>query len=218
MFGLKKTVLWGAHRTAEASGSYGGGYMKSPRRTGMISGTRVATQYGWCDVTKIVPGDRVLTFDGGMQVVQTVRRERVTQGPGDCLLEVPAAALGNRETVHLLASQDVMIESDTAEEVFGDPFALIPAMALDGIRGIHRIAPEDELQVVAIEFAQDQVVFANIGALFLCPQRDQMNMVDAVKQDSPTYDALPMEEACLLAEAFAKEAAAQPACHEVAAA
>ncbi|AML50223.1 Hint domain-containing protein [Falsihalocynthiibacter arcticus] len=218
MFGLKKPIRRGAHRTAEASGSYGGGHFKRPRRTGMISGTRVATQFGWRDVTKIVPGDRVLTLDGGLQVVKAVRHEQVAQIPGDSLLKVPSLALGNRETVYLLATQDVMIESDAAEDLFGDPFALIPALALEGLRGIQRVAATEELRVVAIEFAQDQVVFANIGALFLCPRSEQANMVEVAELDLLTYDALPMSEARLLAEAYAMENIVEPSIQEYVAA
>lgn len=205
MIGLKKSVLWGARRIAKASGLYGGDYGKSPEPNGLVSGTRVATQYGWCDAAKVVPGDRVLTFDEGLQVVQAVRHRRVAQLPDCSLLEVPALSLGNREKLFILASQDVMIESDMAEELVGDPFAPIPALALEGLRGIERVTPDEELTVVTIEFSQDQVVYANVGTLFLCPSGEQLNMVEVAGLDLPPYEALPMFEARILAEAFATQ-------------
>ncbi len=174
--------------------------------SGLLSGTRVATAAGWRAVEEIVPGDKVLTFDGGMQEVQSVNRSRAWAVPASCPrdewpLLVPQGALGNREPVYLLAQQIVLVESDTAEEMFGDPFALIPAAAMEGVRGIKRVNPQQILEVVRIEFAQDQVVFANIGALFFCPSRVQADL----SQNAMDYSVLPLVEACLLAEAMVFE-------------
>lgn len=205
MFGLRRAVPGGTHRIAEASGAAGAGLNKRSLRSGMISGTRVATQHGWCDVTKITPGDRVLTFDGGLQVIQSVHQEYMSQRLAESLLEVPALALGNRETVFLAETQNVMVESDTAEELFGDPFTLIPALALEGIRGIRRVTAPSEARIVTLEFAQDQVVFANIGALFFCPRSNVVDLVAAAQSDVPNYEPLSLSEACLLVEALAIE-------------
>lgn len=218
MLGLRRAAPGGAHRIAETSGAVGAGRPRRSVHAGMISGTRVATQHGWCDVTKVVPGDRVLTFDEGLQVVQSVRQENVSQFLGECLLEVPASALGNRESVFLVASQNVMVESDTAEELFGDPFALIPALALEGMRGIRRVVSPKEARIVTLEFEQDQVVFANIGALFLCPSSQAVDIVQAAQSGATLYEPLPMSEACLLVEALAIEDIECPSQEEHAAA
>ncbi len=142
--------------------------------TGLVAGTKVATQIGWRGVEAVSAGDLVLTFDGGFQIVTAVTRQYVrTAGAGDNYatwpMVVPADALGNREAMTLLPQQAVLVESDTAEAIFGDPFAMIPASALDGFRGIYRAIPADRMEVITLHFAQDEVVFANIGALFHCP-------------------------------------------------
>lgn len=142
--------------------------------SGLLAGTKVAIQSGWRVVEAVTAGDQVLTFDGGLQVVTAVTRHVVQTLGGradytDWPLAVPAGALGNRADMVLLPQQAVLVESDTAEAVFGDPFAMIPAAALDGFRGIYRRAPAEQIEVVTLQFAQDEVVFANIGALFFCP-------------------------------------------------
>lgn len=165
---------------------------------GIVAGTKVATQYGWRPVEAVAVGDMVLTFDGGMQPVKGVRRDRVwTAGangdPASWPLHVPAGALGNRSDMVLLPHQAVMVESDTAERLFGDPFAVIPALALEGYRGITRIMPEAHMDVVTLVFEHDEVVFGNIGALFLCPS--QMDLLDTAPS---AYEVMSLESADLL--------------------
>lgn len=172
--------------------------------TGLISGTRVATAMGWRPVEAIAEGDKVLTFDAGLQTVTRVTRLRIWDEEQTCPrdfwpLEVPAGALGNREVMHLLPSQTVMVESDTAEDLYGDPFSLIPARAMEGVRGIGRVPPKADAEVVLLHFAEEQVVFANIGALFHCPSsRDMLSFAHEATEE-PFYSILPMDEARFLA-------------------
>ena len=173
---------------------------------GLVAGTKVATQIGWRVVEAVAAGDLVLTFDGGLQVVTAVTRQTVwTMGSraeyATWPLTVPAGALGNREAMTLIADQAVMVESDTAEAVFGDPFAMIPAGALDGFRGIHRSVPAEQIEVVTLHFAQDEVIFGNIGALFFCPAQ-----TDLLAPPAPqTYHTLTVAQADLLVQFLAQE-------------
>lgn len=176
--------------------------------TGIVAGTKVATPIGWRPVEAIAVGDSVLTFDGGMRPVLSVSRNVVWTSHDtdvcDWPLQVPAAALGNREPMQLLPGQAVMIESDAAEDLFGDPFALIPAAALDGFRGITPVAPPARIEVVTLVFAQDEIVFANVGALFHCPAAT--DLVAAAYANSP-YTVLSMDDADLLVDCLDCEAA-----------
>ncbi len=62
-----------------------------------------------------------------------------------------------------------MIETDLAEAVFGDPFALILARALIGLQGVCLVPPHADVQVVTLTFEHDHVIYANAGGLLLCP-------------------------------------------------
>lgn len=142
--------------------------------SGLAAGTRVATAQGWRLAEGVIAGDRVLTFDGGMQTVTSVERGRLWTGLDiwsrrSWPLRVPPGALDNAVELVLLPDQTVMIELDDAEVVLGDPFALVPARALDGFRGITRFAPDETIEVIKIHFDRDQVVFVESGALCLCP-------------------------------------------------
>lgn len=165
---------------------------------GLVAGTKVATTIGWRVIEAVAVGDEVLTFDGGMQTVTGVRRDIVWTGgassdPATWPLHVPAGTLGNRADMVLMPQQAVMVESDTAERLFGDPFAMIPALALEGYRGITRMAPDARMQIVTLVFAQDEVVFANIGALFHCPAQ-----MDLLNETGPTYEIMSLENADML--------------------
>lgn len=153
--------------------------------TGIMAGTKVATTQGWVSVETVQVGQQVLTFDGGLQTVIAVTRRMLMVDVRDFAswpLFVPAGSLGNREDMTILPHQSVMIESDAAEDMTGDPFALIPATVLSGFRGISQTRPAEWVEVIELHFAQDEIVFANIGTLFLC--RAQADLLS----DAPATD------------------------------
>ena len=208
MFGWTKKGPDIPKRAAETSAACDGGAVGT--LSGLISGTKVASQYGWRDVAGIAVGDTVLTFDAGLQTVTKVARTVLWSADMPCPkaywpLEVPAGALGNRTTMHLQPQQPVMLECDSAEKIYGDPFAMIQARALEGISGICRVPPKESFEVITLYFEREQVVFSNSGALFFCPS--SRSMVDAMMDDGtgPDYAPLPHEEAVLLAGAYEAE-------------
>lgn len=141
---------------------------------GIIGGTRVASNLGWRAAEALAPGDKVLTFDNGMQTIVEVRREIVWV---DALsipkhhwsIHVPAGALNNRCDLTMMPEQGVVVESDVADEATGDPFAVVEAQQLVGLRGIRRVEPKAYLEVVTLVFAEEQVVYAEGGTLVHCP-------------------------------------------------
>ncbi len=192
MFEFKRDV-WGRSAVAEA-GLLADATL-AELAAGLVAGTQVATQMGWRDVAAVAVGDQILTFDGGMQTVASVNRQILMTGgelaPGEAWpLFVPAHALGNRDDMVLLPQQSVMIEADAAEEVFGDPFAMIPALVLEGFRGIVRVPPAEQIELITLGFSQDEVIFANTGALIYCPK--STDILDAGLSD---YTTLPLEAA-----------------------
>lgn len=144
------------------------------RLCGIAAGTRIATARGWRKVEEIKAGDLVMTFDNGMQPVQGA--SHAPAAPPGALpamarpVHVPADALGNTEPMLLLPDQDVMVESDLAESIGGDPFALIKASALVGQCGIERLRGVHAPRSTHLHFGSDELVFADGGALLLAPQ------------------------------------------------
>lgn len=172
--------------------------------SGLVAGTKVATKSGWAPVETIQTGQKVLTFDGGFQTVIAVTRHVLIANTNDAAaypMTVPSGALGNLEVMTILPHQPVMIESDMAEEMTGDPFALIPASTLGGVRGIIQARPSSHIEVIELYFAQDEIVFANIGALFLCRKKADL-MSDMGTTD---YEVLPIETARDLTDCLAAE-------------
>ena len=172
MFGWKSAERRKPNRMMEISGAYDGG--ATGAMSGIAAGTRVATALGWRDAGALQAGDMVLTFDGGLQPVTAITRRPLWSGAGRCPesfwpLMVPAGVLENATPMLLLPRQGVMLESDLAEDVLGDPFALIPAAALEGVHGIERVYPNDPIEVITLQFETDQVIFAEQGALLFCP-------------------------------------------------
>jgi hypothetical protein len=154
--------------------------MAEPVATGLLPQTPVATARGWVPVGRLQPGDKVLTFDHGAQPLQDI----VTLSPDDAIrpanekaIAAPTGALENRAPLVLLPAQAILLESDHAEELFGDPFALVPAAALAGWRGIEAVDMPDD-PGLALRFDQDQIVYANGATLMFCPGSSGPNRSD----------------------------------------
>ncbi|MEL6608459.1 MAG: Hint domain-containing protein [Pseudomonadota bacterium] len=166
------------------------------RRSGLLHATRVATRRGWRAVESLAVGDEVLTFDAGLQPITAI--ERVINWPDHktcpdhaAPFEIPAGVLGNAERIWMLPAQLVVVESDLAETLTGDPFALVPVDVLDGWRGIRRVDPRAPHLVVILHFADDQVIYAGDGALV--HTQAEASMVEAMMDDDPAY--LPLDRA-----------------------
>lgn len=207
MFGWKNKTTGIPRRSVEMSGAYDGGLTALTH--GLMAGTRVASNLGWRAIEALAVGDMVLTFDHGMREITEIRRLTVWLDAPDTVpamwpVIVPVGALGNREELTLLADQGVLVESDAASDKYGDPFAIIPAQTLDGVRGIYRAAPAHQIELIAVYFADEQVIYAEGGALIHCPANT--TALDTFLDAQPaTYDVLSTPDAVFLAECLVME-------------
>lgn len=148
---------------------------------------RVATAIGWRPAAALTEGDPVLTFDHGLQPLAEVIRHTGPCDDAEPALHVPPGALGQTDALILLPGTAVLIESDLAEELYGDPFVLIPQAALDGFRGIRPVAAT-AAGGVTLRFDRDEIVFTQPGALLLCP-----SVAGLLGPDSDRYQPLPVD-------------------------
>lgn len=211
MFGWTIGKTQENRRIAETTGAYDGGAVGV--MTGLTAHTKVASSMGWRKVGALTEGDKVLTFDAGLQPLTKITRQSLWTGEQQCPrrfwpLEVPQGALGNRDVMRLLPNQGVMIESDAAEAVYGDAFTLIPAGALEGVNDIKRVTPAQDDQVFILHFENDQVVFGNSGALFFCPTSRDLLECALDPETQSSYRMLPMLEARVLARELEGRSAA----------
>ncbi|WP_196222769.1 Hint domain-containing protein [Pseudooceanicola algae] len=144
----------------------------------MLAGTRVAGAAGWQPVETLQPGDKVLTFDNGLQPVLRVRRTTVS-GHGASgmttfaglpkVLQIPAGVIGNCATMQVLPRQGLLVKSRLSEQTYGKQLVLIHAGSLLGYCGVTRMAQGHLPEICLPEFEIGQVVFCSSGALSSCP-------------------------------------------------
>ncbi|MCX7567035.1 Hint domain-containing protein [Sulfitobacter sp. F26169L] len=197
MFGIGFKSKPPAHRAVEMSGAYDGGIATLSH--GLMVGTRVASNLGWRAIDALAVGDKVLTFDHGMQEITEIRRAHVwLDAPGTSEtfwpVIIPVDALGNREELVLLPDQGVMVESDAAQDMHGDPFAILTAHSLVGLRGIRRRQPLQRVELIAVYFADEEVIYAEGGALIHCP-RDMSTLDKFLEAGTASYSVLSGEQA-----------------------
>lgn len=204
MFGWNEKDYRDARPVPEMSGETAGARVTG--QNGFISGTHVASNLGWRAVEVLCVGDKVLTFDHGMQKISHIQREILTapdmgfsseQSP----LLVPEGALYNRRAMWLLPEQGLMVEYDAAEDPLGDPFSVIPASALHGFRGIERRNPGRALEVTVLTFAKDEVIYIEGGMLAHCPTSQSKSM----DIDGALYDVMSTPTAEFLVECLSRK-------------
>ena len=176
---------------------------------GLMGGTHVASNLGWRAVDALSVGDKVLTFDNAMQPITEIRRDVLwldATGVPERMwpVTVPAGALANRCDLSLLPDQGLLVESEAAADALGDPFAVVPSLALDGVRGIRRSAPQHQIEVVTLFFAHDEVIYVEGGMLAHCPHLGCL-VADAADQPGSLYDVLSLHDATFLAQCMAVE-------------
>lgn len=149
-------------------------------RSGILEGTRVETSGGWRPIESLVPGDAVFTLDGGLRQITALHREQIL--PARTLV-VPGGALDNCAEMRLLPGQHMLLQNDRAEAAFGNPLALIPAAAMAGYHGIQWVNSSGlEVDVLTLEFDEEEVVYGNTGALFHCPEARQIGAARLVSK------------------------------------
>ncbi|WP_160170267.1 Hint domain-containing protein [Sulfitobacter noctilucicola] len=207
MFNWKNKASGMPKRSVETSGAYDGGL--NVQTHGLMAGTVVASNLGWRAIEALAVGDSVLTFDNGMQPIVEIRRHTfwVDAPDSDAAswpVYVPVGALDNRTELVLLPDQGVVVESDGAADAFGDPFSIVAAQALEGVRGIMRAAPAQKIELIAVYFENEQVVYAEGGALIHCP-RNTVALDAFLNADATTYAVLSPREAAYVAECIVVE-------------
>jgi hypothetical protein len=175
-----------------------GSAMPSEVRRGIVRGTLVAADTGWRAVEELAVGDRVQTFDNGMQPIVEIRREllrtgQVSSSDHPWRVVLPAGALKGTSEITLLPQQGVLLESESACDAMGDPLAVVPAQVLVGISGIRAQPIRETLQAYRLIFASEEVVYADGGLLLHCPAAAlpaQMKVANP-----PLYDVKTLAEA-----------------------
>lgn len=147
----------------------------SAEATGIMSGTPIATEFGWRSVDALSVGDSVLTFDHGFRKLVGLRRTVLWDGLGHCpdaILPISIAAnvLDNHQVAEVLPDQGIMVESDAAEDYRGDPFAVLRAAAVASFGLAERMRPQGPIEAVILEFEEDEVVHGRSGLLYFVPR------------------------------------------------
>lgn len=161
--------------------------------SGIFSRMRVFTEAGWRAVGDLTVGDQVLTFDDGWQPLCEIQRDLCASEPGgqSLVIQLPEGALGNDAPIALMPDQGLLWEGEGVRDAQGDPFAILRARALVGLRGVHLASVPGGADTRQLVFPRDAVIYAEAGMRLSCPApRDPMDTGVA-----PLYSALPLRAA-----------------------
>jgi hypothetical protein len=139
---------------------------------GLNLSTYLKTEGGWTAVEDIKAGTFVETFDDGWQRVQTIIRHRVESAiqsgsHQSRLVRIDPNVVGNTVDLYLPTAQPVLIESDLAENLFGDPFPVVMAQSLVEADMAEEVRIYGDVELFELRFARPQLVFCAGGAVTL---------------------------------------------------
>lgn len=188
-------------------------YSMALREDGLLPGTLVATGTGWRKIETLQPGEMVLTFDNGMQPVAHIHEliipHHALPAHKAFIMVVPQGVLGNRRQIEMLPLQEIIIESDFAEEQYGDPFVLIQALMLDGFDGIRRAPIKGDLRVLMPTFENEQLIHTCGMALLTARAESDFSPLGACTHaPSHEYNRLPLADLSSLADSLKQQRAA----------
>lgn len=139
---------------------------------GVYSETSLLTHHGPAPVEELRVGDMVQTFDHGLQPIKSIDTVNFSifkspPPPETWPLSIPVGLVKGADYRTLAPKQCLVIESDTAEELFGDPFVIVPGTALEVLPGIERIQPGRHRSLYRVQFEDPQLVLTDRGGVLL---------------------------------------------------
>ncbi|OCX67072.1 hypothetical protein BFP70_02580 [Thioclava sp. SK-1] len=148
--------------------------------SGIYAGTAVITPRGPRQIAALRAGDLIETFDDGPQPITAI------EGFNARILDMalPRALwpiglaqgmLGNRRPVRLAPNQAVMLESDSAEQAFGDPFVMVPAATLLSLPCARLLSPSPFDKIYHIRFDTPQLIMTADAGVMLCEPKSLLH-------------------------------------------
>lgn len=172
--------------------------------TGLYASTPVLTATGWQTMASLAPGDLILTRDLGLTPIAASQTEL---RPALWSVRLPAGALGNDAPVMLPPGQPVLIESRFALPFCGECIALVPAMALEGWRGIAPHVPAQTEPILQLRLQRPAIGFIGPGVMVGFDSVDPIAFDLKQLLQAPTRPVLPLAAARhLVASLIAAEA------------
>ncbi|MBM7067621.1 Hint domain-containing protein [Actibacterium sp. 188UL27-1] len=137
-------------------------------RAGLLGGTLVETAQGWRRVENLKIGTSVYTYDGGLRPIMRLQR-RMMRNNGSMVVRLPGGQLNVCQDLFVLANQHVMVGWDGLFAFAHGEGRLCQARQLCGVAGIGPVHFARSKGVVCLTFAEEELIYANTGALVHCP-------------------------------------------------
>ena len=136
------------------------------RLTGLIAGTLLETPTGWRPIERLMQGDELYTYDGGLRAIARLERQSIeaSKAAPEGLVHISGGVLSNSDDLLVLPDQKLLIET----AALGGVATLVRAVDLVGQAGVSLLRSDHHLQIVRPIFDTEEVLWANAGLLFQC--------------------------------------------------
>lgn len=153
----------------------------------------VATPMGWRAVADLRLGDVVRNLDGSPTALCAFEPATAQNW-----LRFPISALGNRRPFVVGQGQGVLLTSDYIRVLTGEAAVAVPAIALQGWRGIHICTPPK--QGVNLRLMRPSLIMVGAGAFLTCQGIQDIGWAGLPPVPSLSLPSAQQLLACLIAQ------------------
>ena len=153
----------------------------------------VATPMGWRAVADLRLGDVVRNLDGSPTALCAFEPATAQNW-----LRFPISALGNRRPCVVGQGQGVLLTSDYIRVLTGEAAVAVPAIALQGWRGIHICTPPK--QGVNLRLMRPSLIMVGAGAFLTCQGIQDIGWAGLPPVPSLSLPSAQQLLACLIAQ------------------
>lgn len=125
-----------------------------------VSGTMILTERGERPVETLEPGDKVQTYDDGMQPIRWIGQRTVQAEGVMAPIHIKANTFGQHRELSVSPQHRIMIRDLKAELLFGQDEVLVAAKDLVNDTSVRQAASGTSVTYVHILFDQHQVIYS----------------------------------------------------------
>lgn len=160
---------------------------------GIAGDVSVATPMGWRAVADLRLGDLLRNLDGLPTALGALHPATAQNW-----VRFPIRALGNRRAFVVGQGQGVLLQSDYIRALTGEAAVAVPAIALQGWRGIHLCTPPK--QAIRLRLMRPSLIMVGAGAFLTCQGLQDTGWAGLPPVPSLSLTSAQQLLACLIAQ------------------
>ncbi|WP_166417206.1 choice-of-anchor L domain-containing protein [Cochlodiniinecator piscidefendens] len=150
-----------SYTVTDADGNTDVGFVNLTTIPCFVAGTYIKTRHGPRLIEDLCAGDKIVTQDHGQQTLRWIGQSTRKACGDDAPIVINANTFGTHDEIEISANHRVLLNSATAELLFGSREVLVKAKDLINDTAVRRRADGKEVRYFHLLFDQHEIITAN---------------------------------------------------------